>query len=75
MLSIPEDVRGYAVVVPKKAVRLSVARHTVKRRVLEALRTLPLPPALIVYPRASAAALSYAETRAELAALLSKFEK
>ena len=39
---------GCAVVVSKKVARLSVTRHRIKRRVLEALRTLPLPSALVV---------------------------
>jgi len=62
--------RGYAVVVPKKTARLSVARHRLKRRIVAALRGLPLPHALVVYPRASAAALTVGQMREELAALV-----
>jgi len=63
---------GYAVVVSKKAARLSVTRHKLKRRALAALRTLPLPRSLIVMPKSSAAELSYAETQEELGGLLLK---
>jgi ribonuclease P protein component len=71
-VAVPDRARGYAVVVSKKTARLSVTRHRLKRRVLGILRTLPLPPALIVYPRASVERLPAPELRAELAALLSK---
>lgn len=69
-----KEVKGYAVVVSKKVARLSVTRHRLKRRVLEALRALPLPKALIIFPKASAAALSSQEIRKELTALLSKIQ-
>lgn len=68
---IPAGVRGYAVVVSKKVARLSVTRHQIKRRVLAALRTFPLPPALIIFPRASAGSVSYGNVQAELKKLLS----
>jgi len=71
MVVLPEEARGYAVIIPKKVVRLSAARHALKRRVLEALRTFPLPPALIVFPRASASSVNYQDLRAELSSLLS----
>ena len=59
--------------VSKKAARLSVARHQIKRRVLEALRILPLPPhALILFPKPSVAGMTYKEVSTELAELLSK---
>lgn len=69
-----KEVKGYAVVVPKKVARLSVTRHRIKRRVLAALRALPtntLPPALIVFPKASASSVSYQDIQAELKNLLS----
>lgn len=69
---IPAEGRGYAVVVSKKVARLSVTRHRIKRRVLAALRTLELPYALIVFPRASASSVSYQDIQTELATLLSK---
>jgi ribonuclease P protein component len=69
---LPEEGKGYAVVVSKKVARLSVTRHRIKRRVLMALRTLPLPPALIIFPKASADSVSYQDIQAELAVLLSK---
>lgn len=59
-------VQGYAVVVPKKIARLSVMRHKIKRRVLAALRTLNLPPALIIFPKSSASSVSYQDIRKEL---------
>ena len=68
---ISEEVKGYAVVVPKKVARLSATRHRLKRRILAALRTLSLPQALLVFPKASASSVSYHDIRAELAGLLS----
>lgn len=70
--AVVPTVRGYAVVIPKKVARLSVARHQTKRRVLEALRTLPLPKGLIIFPKASAQNLDFTHTQEELANLLSK---
>ncbi|MHB0865854.1 MAG: ribonuclease P protein component [Minisyncoccota bacterium] len=69
---VREESRGYAVVIPKKIVRLSSARHRLKRQVLEALRELPLPPSLIVFPRASAHGVHYQDIKKELGTLLSK---
>ena len=69
---VPENVRGYAVIISKKTVRLSVTRHRLKRRVLAALRSLPLPPALIVYPRITALDLSLEDLKKELLQVLSK---
>ncbi len=71
MLVVPKEARGYAVIIPKKVVRLSSARHALKRRVLEALRTFPLPPSLIIFPRASAGSVHYEDLRTELGSLLS----
>lgn len=72
LIFLPREAKGYAVVVPKKVARLSVARHALKRRVLAALRSLPtLPDGLIVFPKASAGSVSYQEVRQELAELLS----
>ena len=68
---VSTEARGYAVVVSKKVARLSVTRHRIKRRVLAALRTLTLPPALIIFPKASAHSVSYEDTQAELKRLLS----
>jgi len=69
---LPRAASGYAVVIPKKVIRLSSARHRLKRRVLEALRELTLPPSLIVFPKASADSVDYQDIKAELGALLSK---
>ncbi|MFM2330679.1 MAG: Ribonuclease [Candidatus Parcubacteria bacterium] len=67
------DTTGYAVVVPKKVARLSVTRHKIKRRVLEAFRTLSTPEsALLLFPKQAVAEMSYAEVREELDELLSK---
>jgi len=70
MLVLPEEVRGYAVVIPKKVIRFSSSRHHLKRQILEILRTLPLPPALIVFPRASAHSVKYQDLKQELSDLL-----
>src|SRR6185437_6622802 len=63
---VPHHGAGYSVVVSKKLVRLATARHVLKRRILAGLRALPLPAALVVFPKASAATLSFAEIKAEL---------
>lgn len=69
---VPRDGEGYAVVVSKKTARLSVTRHSVKRRILSALRTLKLPPALIVFSRSALIGVHYSDIEKELADLLSK---
>jgi len=71
----PEGVRGYAVVIPKKVVRLSSARHRLKRQILEALRALPLPPALIVFPRSSVSGVHYQDIAKELSDLISQIRR
>lgn len=69
---IPKDAEGYAVVVSKKTARLSVTRHRIKRRTLEALRGLPnLPRSVILYPRASVLDMRYNELQQELIKILS----
>ncbi len=71
-----KETAGYAVVVSKKVAKLSVTRHKIKRRVLEALRTLPLPSlALILFPKVSVAQMTYQEVREELEGLLSKIRQ
>ena len=69
---LPPTGEGYAVVVPKKIANLSVKRHQIKRRVLSALRTLHLPPALIVFPKSSVHSVSYQDIKLELDDILSK---
>lgn len=60
-------------VVSKKVARLSVTRHRIKRHVLAALRAAPsLPPALILFPQASVAQMSYEDIKAEVLRILSK---
>ncbi len=66
------EVCGYSVVISKKTARLSVTRHRLKRRVLALLRGLTLPPALVVFPKASASDLSPGDLKTELVGLLSK---
>ena len=68
---LPKNTFGYAVVVSKKVARLSVTRHRIKRRVIEALRTLSLPPSVILYPQASVLDMEYDGLRMELIKLLS----
>jgi len=63
--------RGYAVVISKKTARLSSTRHKIKRRVLSALRSLSLPPALILFPKASVGSVSYGDIQTEIKNLLS----
>ena len=67
---IPKTDEGYAVVVPKKMARLSVKRHQIKRRVLAALRTIPLPKALIIFPYSSVSSVSYQDIKKELTNLI-----
>ncbi len=70
---LSKESSGYAVIVPKKVARLSVTRHRIKRRTLEALRTIPLPfPTLILFPKQSVAYLTHGDVVAELSELLSK---
>lgn len=69
---VSREAKGYAVVIPKKAARLSVTRHRIKRRVVAALRTIPLPPALIVFPKASSSSVSYEDAKSEIERMLSK---
>lgn len=69
---VSKNSEGYAVVVSKKVARLSVTRHRIKRRVLEAMKTLSLPQSLVVFPKSSVAGMEYKDIQAELAGLLSK---
>ncbi|MBU6214327.1 ribonuclease P protein component [Patescibacteria group bacterium] len=70
---IPEKTSGYAVVVPKKIARLSVARHRMKRQVIGALQSFPLlPKSLIIFPKPSAFRLDSLHLRSDLAALLGR---
>lgn len=61
---------GYAVIIPKKVARLSVTRHRIKRRVLAALRSLPLPSAAIIFPKAAVKDMGYDDIQSELKKLL-----
>lgn len=71
--TIPKNTIGYAVVVSKKTARLSVTRHRIKRRVLDALKKLPIviPASVILYPRATVINMKYDELKQELIKLLS----
>lgn len=71
----PKESKGYAVIVSKKTARLAVTRHLIKRRVLAALRTLPLPPSLIIFPKSSVSGMQYQDVKLELANLLSKIRQ
>ena len=42
-----------------------------KRRVLAALHAVPLPPALLIFPKASASSVSYKDIQTEIKTLLS----
>lgn len=71
LILAPLGVQGYAVVIPKKLIRLSSDRHRLKRQILEVLRTLPLPVSLLVFPRSSIAGVHYDDIRTELTNLIS----
>jgi ribonuclease P protein component len=73
-VTIPSSGSGYAVIVPKKVAKLSVTRHKVKRHVLEALKTIPLPPSAVVFPGVSVAKMRYDEIVHELATLFAKIK-
>ena len=72
MAVVSKEGRGRAGVVSKKVARLAVTGHLIKRRVLHALRAMPIPQSLIVFPRASVVNMNYAEIKTEITALLSK---
>lgn len=74
MIVLPEEARGYAVVIPKKVIRLSSGRHRLKRQVLEILRTLPLPSSLVVFPRSTASSVRYQDLKVELINLVSSIK-
>jgi ribonuclease P protein component len=74
LVLVPEKVQGYAVVIPKKVIRLSSARHRLKRQIFEALRSFPLPPALVVFPRSSVSSVNYQDIKEELGRLLSSIK-
>ncbi|AWN24465.1 ribonuclease P protein component [Deinococcus irradiatisoli] len=61
------------IVVPKKTLKLAVKRNRVRRRVREALRTLPgLPPCrATIHPNAAALGAPFAELQAALGQALS----
>jgi ribonuclease P protein component len=62
---------GYAVIVSKSVAKSSVARHKLKRRVLEALGKAPLlPQALIVYAKKGSPTLTYAAILSEIRDIL-----
>jgi ribonuclease P protein component len=72
--ALPAGRQGYAVVVSKKVAKLSVTRHMIKRKIVSALRTLKLPPALIVFSRSSLDGVHYKDIEKELAGLLSNIK-
>ena len=72
LILFPEGVRGYAVVIPKKIVRLSSARHLLKRQIIEAIRSLPLPASLVIFPRSSVRGVHYEDIQAELSTLIAQ---
>jgi ribonuclease P protein component len=73
-LSASNEALGHAVIVSKQVARLSVTRHRVKRQVSAILRTLELPPSLIVYARAGAPKRSFAQIKEELEAGLKHYQ-
>lgn len=71
MVVVPKGLSGYAVIIPKKVVRLSSARHRLKRQIMEAMREFSLPPAMIVFPRAIVGSVNYEDVKTELGNLIS----
>ncbi|HCR52461.1 TPA: hypothetical protein DIV48_02310 [Candidatus Kaiserbacteria bacterium] len=74
---LPKEAEGYAVVVSKKIARLSVVRHRIKRRVLEALRGIlrsrrDIPPALILFPKQTVERMDHKTMQEELEVLISR---
>jgi ribonuclease P protein component len=67
----PPNSAGYAIIVSKKVARLSVTRHRIKRRVSAVLRTISLPPALLLFPQSSVSSVSYQDIKKELTNLIS----
>jgi|GEM_PF-4408899 ribonuclease P protein component len=70
MVVVPQGVSGYAVVIPKKVLRLSAARHRLKRQIMEVMREHALPPAMIVFPRAVSGSVHYEDIQTELGKLI-----
>lgn len=64
---------GCAVVVPKKAARLSVSRHLLKRRILAILRPWHDPRLrIVVYARPGSESLPFPALRTELESVLAR---
>lgn len=72
---LPKEGSGFAVVVSKKVARLSVTRHLIKRRVLAALRALPHPTSLIIFPKTAVKDIQYKDIKEDLRVLLSKINQ
>lgn len=66
-----EGAHGYAVVIPKKVVRLSTDRHRLKRQILETLKKQSLPPSVIVFLKKRPSGVHYQDVAQELQNLLS----
>lgn len=73
--TVSNKINGYSVVLSKKAAPLSVTRHKIKRRVINALKELSLPRAMVVYPRSAASKMTYQDIKTELKELLSKISR
>ena len=69
----PEGSGGCGVVVSKKVVKSSVARHLLKRRIREVIRpTCRIDAVLVVYARPGAPSLPFEELKSELSELLER---
>lgn len=68
-----EDRVRYAVVISKKAVQLSVDRNTIKRRIREAIRSLPAArsPFVVIYQSGET---SYRQIKTEIQTILAEAE-
>ena len=70
--TILKEIEGFAVVISKKTLKLAVDRHRAKRRVLGALRSLPLlPKGAVLFPKAAVLTMPLPELKKELEKLLS----
>ncbi len=68
----------YSVIIPKKVAKLSVTRHLIKRRTLEALKVVLLDQkidqSIILFPSKMVATLPYTELGSELKEMFLKIK-
>ena len=69
-LVVFEGIKGYAVVIPKKVLRLSVKRHRLKRQLLAVLKAAERPASGILFVRNTPSGVHYKDLVEELQTLL-----